>query len=275
MLKKVADLFVPDDKSHESALARTRTLGIGAHQDDLEILALHGLMSRDHTFGGVILTDGRGSPRAGAFAQKSDEEIAALRILEQRRAAVLGKYSFVSQLGLSSAALKKGDRGPAVEALLELFHACKPDVIYTHSPTDQHDTHVAVLWSVLKALEKLPFGDRPRSVLGVEVWGSLDWIPTAHVTTLDVSGSEALGVQLLRCFETQLAGGKRYELAALGRRRANATFRESHQTDSSTSQILALELAPFIGRPDELLNWIRKLHKDFADSVLARLERLR
>ena len=37
------DLFFPDQLSDDEALSRTTHLGIGAHQDDLEFMALHGI----------------------------------------------------------------------------------------------------------------------------------------------------------------------------------------------------------------------------------------
>src|SRR3990170_4629582 len=59
-----AEVFVPDGLPVEAALARTTHLGIGAHQDDLEIMAIHGILScfhqKDHWFTGVVVTDGGG-----------------------------------------------------------------------------------------------------------------------------------------------------------------------------------------------------------------------
>jgi len=40
--------------------------------------------------------------------------------------------------------------------------------------------------------------------------------------------TENLQFALLGVFESQIAGGKRYDLALMGRRRANATYFESH-----------------------------------------------
>ena len=41
------DVYVPDGEPEESALARTTHLGIGAHQDDLEIMAISGIFNID------------------------------------------------------------------------------------------------------------------------------------------------------------------------------------------------------------------------------------
>ncbi|MBT4901719.1 MAG: hypothetical protein HON54_07415, partial [Verrucomicrobia bacterium] len=40
-----ADLFIPDDFEPSQALGRTTHLGVGAHQDDLEVMALHGILA--------------------------------------------------------------------------------------------------------------------------------------------------------------------------------------------------------------------------------------
>ena len=63
-----ADLFIPDNSEPSQALGRTTHLGIGAHQDDLEVMALHGILacyqSDERWFGGVTVTNGSGSSRA-------------------------------------------------------------------------------------------------------------------------------------------------------------------------------------------------------------------
>ena len=39
-----AEIYVPDGKSVVAALKRVTHLGIGAHQDDLEFMAFHGIL---------------------------------------------------------------------------------------------------------------------------------------------------------------------------------------------------------------------------------------
>src|SRR5262249_25154596 len=71
-----AEVFVPDGRDAESALARTTHLGIGAHQDDLEIMAYHGVLQcfgyDSRWFTGVAVTNGRGSARDLAYRDFSD-----------------------------------------------------------------------------------------------------------------------------------------------------------------------------------------------------------
>ena len=59
-----AELFVPDGLPPAGALERTTHLGVSAHQDDLEIMAYHGILEgfsrEDRWFTGVVVTDGAG-----------------------------------------------------------------------------------------------------------------------------------------------------------------------------------------------------------------------
>jgi len=54
-----ADVFVPDDLEPVAALARTTHLCVAAHQDDIEIMAYHGIAEcfgqSDMWFSGVVL----------------------------------------------------------------------------------------------------------------------------------------------------------------------------------------------------------------------------
>ena len=68
-LNPKADLLIPDQTEGPTAFARTTHLGIGAHQDDLEFMAFHGILAcfarEDRWFGGVTCTNGAGSSRSG------------------------------------------------------------------------------------------------------------------------------------------------------------------------------------------------------------------
>src|SRR4051812_9094575 len=91
-----ASVFVPDGKALPEALKRITHLGIGAHQDDLEFMALHGILAcfqnEKEWFGGVTCTNGAGSSRTGSYARFSDEQMMAVRRVEQNNAAVVGQY---------------------------------------------------------------------------------------------------------------------------------------------------------------------------------------
>ena len=91
-----AGIYIPDGKPQAEALARVTHLGIGAHQDDLEFMAFHGILEcfakDDKWFGGVTCTDGAGSSRTGPYAKFTDVEMMAIRRQEQDTAALIGGY---------------------------------------------------------------------------------------------------------------------------------------------------------------------------------------
>ena len=264
-----ADVFAPDGTEPSQALARTTHLCVGAHQDDIEIMAHAGIAEchgrADRFFTGVTVTDGAGSPRAGRYAAFTDAEMLAVRREEQRRAATLGKYSLQLQLAHPSADVKTRDHAGVSSDLAAIFGRCAPEAVYLHNPADKHDTHVATLLRCIEALRALPPGKRPRRVLGCEVWRDLDWLPDGEKVALDASARPELAAELLKAFDSQIAGGKRYDLAALGRRAANATFHTSHATDRATAITWAMDLTPLVA--DE------KLSVD--DFTLAHVDRLR
>ena len=105
-----ASTLVADGAPLDEAFRRITHLGIGAHQDDLEIMAYHGIAccfgDDARWFGGITCTDGAGSPRAGSFADFSDGQMKEARRREQEEAARLGQYGVMVQLGYPSATIR-------------------------------------------------------------------------------------------------------------------------------------------------------------------------
>jgi len=248
--KPDASVFIPDGLAVEEAFCRVTHLGIGAHQDDLEIMAFHGIQkcftSQDLWFGGVTCTNGGGSPRAGEYASFSDEDMAALRRREQEKAAILGGYGALVQLNYASAEVKDVGTGRLRADLVKILKATRPEVVYTHNPADKHDTHLAVVFTALAALRELDPGERPATVYGCEVWRGLDWMDDADKVPLDVGRRENLSMGLIGVYDSQVEGGKRYDLATVGRRRANAVYFQSHQTDEAEQVWFAMDLTPLV-----------------------------
>lgn len=245
-----AAVFVPDGLAAEDAFRRVTHLGIGAHQDDLEIMAFHGIQkcfgSRELWFGGVTCTDGAGSPRAGEYASFTDADMAALRRREQEKAAVLGNYGVLAQLNYASAEVKDVGTGRLKADLIKILRTARPEVVYTHNPADKHDTHLAVVFTALAALRELEPDERPTTVYGCEVWRGLDWMDDADKVPLDVSRRETLSLGLIGVYDSQVEGGKRYDLATAGRRRANAVYFQSHATDEAEQLWFAMDLTPLV-----------------------------
>jgi LmbE family N-acetylglucosaminyl deacetylase len=268
MSKVAADIFVPDGMREDPALARTTHLGVVAHQDDLEFMAFHGIAecfeATDRWFGGVVCTDGAGSATSGPYQALSRDELVRVRMEEQRQAARVGRYAFVAQLGLSSASLPPPPASPLVPALVRLLRRMRPQVIYTHNPADKHETHVRVLVAVLAALGSLPPEHRPQRLLGCEMWRGLDWLPDEEKTLLNTGGKPALAVALNNIFDSQISGGKRYDLAVMGRRRANATLDDPYAADALDEATIALDLTPLIGcAPDDVVDFTLRYAEQF------------
>ncbi len=245
-----ARLMIPDGLAAPEALRRTTHLGIGAHQDDLEFMAFHGILAcydqKDRWFGGVTITDGRGSSRAGKFQDWTDDQIAAERIREQDAAAVIGQYAFMAQLGHPSKSVRDARETVVRDDLFRILEATRPEVVYLHNLADKHDTHVGCALRCLEALRRLPKSDRPQKVYGCEVWRDLDWLVDSEKTPMPVSARPELARALNEVFATQIAGGKRYDLAVIGRRTANATFSQAHATDQESAMQWAMDLTPLV-----------------------------
>jgi len=270
--------FTPHDLPLEQAFARVTHLGIGAHQDDLEIMAFHGIAtcfgSEERWFGGVTCTNGAGSARSGAFSAVSDAEMIALRRREQDAAAAMGQYAAMFQLGLSSAEIKDARSSVLAGDLAQILATAQPEILYTHNPADKHETHVAVFRATLAAVRALPPEQRPKRMLGCEVWRDLDWLADKDKVRLDISGHGDLQQRLIACFASQTDGGKRYELAAPGRARANATFFAARETDRAEAIWHAMDLTPLL--LDDALDpaeFVAGHLRKFESDVLARLRR--
>ncbi|MCP5098664.1 MAG: PIG-L family deacetylase [Chloroflexi bacterium] len=245
-----ADIFVPDDVDVETAVSRTTHLGIGAHQDDLEIMAYQGILAcfarNDQWFTGVTCTNGSSSARTGPYANYTNAQMQAVRIEEQRQAAIIGQFSAMLQLGHPSSVVKDPQNTTLKDELVSILLATKPDVVYTHNPADKHPTHIGIVIPTLLALRELPPDARPKKVVGCEVWRNLDWMPDEDKVAFDVSDRENMAMALVGIFDSQIAGGKRYDLATIGRRRANATYFSSHSVDETSQIIFGMDLTPLI-----------------------------
>ena len=133
-----------------------------------------------------------------------------------------------------------------MEDIAAILRAARPEVVYTHNFADKHDTHVGVALKTLAALRTLPRELRPAQVYGCEVWRDLDWMTDTDKVAFDVSAHENLQAALLGVFDSQIVGGKRYDLATLGRRKAHATYHASHGTDETTGLNFAMDLTPLV-----------------------------
>ena len=274
-----AELFVPDGIAAEEALARTTHMAIGAHPDDLEIMAYHGILecfgNDQKWFSGVIVTNGAGSSREGLYADYSDEDMQKVRKVEQKKAAMVGEYSMVALLDYPSSEVKDPANKDIVRDIRQILDQARPNIMYIHNLADKHDTHVATALRTIQALRALPQDARPEKLYGCDVWRDLDWMIDDEKIVFDVSAHENLALALDGIFDSQIVGGKRYDLATAGRRRANATYYASHAVDVATSMIFAMDLTPLIEDPNlDIATYVAEYIERFAEEVLARLQRL-
>lgn len=274
-----AEIFVPDGLATEEALARTTYLAISAHQDDLEIMAAEPILKcyqqPDMWFSGIVVADGRGSPRDDLYKDYTDEQMHEVRIVEQKKAAVIGEYGALVLLDYPSRVVKNGADKQPVEDIIRVLQVAQPEAVYTHNLADKHDTHVGVTLRVIEAIRSLPPDQRPQRLYGCEVWRDLDWMIDADKVPFDVSGHENLQAALLGVYDSQICGGKRYDLATMGRRKANATYFASHGVDVATGMNFGMDLTPLIKDTSlDVQAYAQSFIDRFAQEVQQRLQSL-
>lgn len=273
---KNAEWFIPDGKDVETAVSRITHLAISAHQDDIEIMAYDGILkcfgTDEKWFGAVVVTNGAGSARDGIYADYTDEDMQKIRKIEQKKAAYVGDYSALALLDYSSTQVKSPDSEDIADELKRIIQLAKPEVIYTHNLADKHDTHLGVVTKVIAAIRQLPQEARPKELYGCEVWRNLDWVRDEQKVIFDVSAHPNLSAALVGVFDSQIAGGKRYDLATSGRRLANATYSSSHSVDSSDALSYAIDLTPLIQDVNlSVIKYIKEYIASFEQEVVQKL----
>ena len=250
LINQSGEIFIPDDSPFKEAIERTTHMSIAAHQDDIEIMAYDGIIkcyqTKDNWFMGVVVTNGAGSPRDGDYKNYTDSEMQVVRKEEQKKAASIGEYGALALLDYPSKDVKDPNNYEIIVELANIISKAKPEIIYTHNLADKHSTHLGVVTKVIKAIRTLKNNERPKQIYGCEVWRDLDWINDNEKITFDVSKNPDLAQKLVSSFDSQIAGGKRYDLATIGRRLANATYSSFNTVDKSNAVIHAMDLTPLI-----------------------------
>jgi LmbE family N-acetylglucosaminyl deacetylase len=273
-----AEIWVPDGVNEDAALKRTTHMGIAAHQDDVEIMCLEGILAgfgnAEQWFAAVIVTNGAGSPRDGIYAKYSDDEMQVVRRLEQKKAGFVGEYGAVALLNHPSSVVKSSSNPGPKNDLKAIIAAARPEIIYTHNLADKHDTHIGVALRTIAALRELPADQRPKKLYGCEVWRDLDWLVDEDKIVFKLDERENIATSLVGVFDSQIAGGKRYDLATQARRRAHATYFQSHSVDAAQMINFGVDLTPLIHN-DKLdpAEYIGGFVKRFADDVNARVRK--
>ena len=223
----------------------------------------------------MVVTNGAGSPRTGIYGNYTDEEMRQIRVIEQKKAAFVGDYSAQILLDYPSSVVKDPNSQDPVDDIVAILRATRPQIVYTHNPADKHDTHIGVIHKTIKALRSLAPEERPQKVYGCEVWRDLDWMLDEDKVAFDVSRYENMQMALVAVFDSQISGGKRYDLATMGRRRANATYYASHATDQADLMAFAMDLTPLIEDDQmDVASYVLDYIHRFEQDVRGRLQKM-
>jgi LmbE family N-acetylglucosaminyl deacetylase len=264
------EIFYPGQRD----LSETTHLAVGAHPDDNEVMAYDGILKcfarPDKWFTSVVVTDGAGSTRTGAYAGYTDADMIKARIEENRTAAILGKYLASVMLGYTSAEAKRENNREIVDDIKKIITKTQPEYIYIHNLADKHRTHIGSALKTLQAIRELAY--KPKAIYGCEVWRTLDWLEDNDKIKFNVAGHPHLESGLIGVFDSQIAGGKRYDLAIPGRRLANATYLDAHEIDVTDSLMFAMDLTPLADKSVDILEFVMRHINKFADDVRSNLE---
>ena len=131
---------------------------------------------------------------------------------------------------------------------------------------------MAVFLRGLEAIRAMPADRRPARVIGFEAWRDLDWLLDSDKVLLDSGRHPELAAELVKVFDSQIGGGKRYDLAAAGRRLAHATFHLSHSVDRVAGITWAVDLTPLVRNPAlSVESFVSDLIGRFQADVIRRL----
>lgn len=274
-----AEFYCPSETQLDTAFKRTTHLAISAHQDDVEIMAYDGILKcfgkNDKWFTAVVVTNGAGSARNGLYKNYTDEQMCHIRNFEQKKAACVGEYSALALLNYESSDVKNPLNKDIIEDIKAIIIEARPQVVYTHNLADKHDTHLGTTVKVIEALRELPEEVLPQNLYGCEVWRGLDWLNDEDKIVFDVSEHPNIASSVLGVFDSQICGGKRYDLAAIGRRLANATFLASHETDNATQVTYAIDLMPLVkDKKMDICEYIMEYLDRFKADVSSRINKL-
>jgi hypothetical protein len=162
-----------------------------------------------------------------------------------------------------------------MDDILAILRATRPKFAYTHNLADKHDTHAGIALRVIQALRKLDQAECPERVVGCEVWRALDRMVDSDNFQMDMSAHENLQFALLGVFDSQIVGGKRYDLASMGRQRANTTCFEWHGMDETTGLGCGMDMPPLMNNASlEPAEFAREFMQRFMNDVDDRIQRM-
>ena len=205
--------------------------------------------------------------RAAVIAAHTDAEMVEVRRDEQRRAAELGGFGAVVQLGHPSGDVKSADGVTSLADELASILEVSPSAEPLHAQSGRQARHPSSGDGGDRA-RGTPTADdacdRRGSSASRGGATSTGWA-TARSCGSTPRRTSALAQQFAAVYESQIDGAKRYDVAIQGRRRANATMHGIRSTDDAEEVIVAIDLTPLL-RNDDL---------DPVEYTLAAIDRLR
>ena len=203
------------------------------------------------------------------------EEMQQVRLLEQRKAAYVGEYACQIQLAFTSSEVKNPKETAVVEDLAKILLRRQPRVRLPAQSRRQaryarrrhHARHrrAARRARPSQAEEGLWLRSLARPGLDAR---------RRQAGAAGVSARSNIAAALVGVFDSQVSGGKRYDLATAGRRLAHATYYASHGTDQETALNFAMDLTPLVEDPslsvaDYVLSLVDRFRADVSRRVNA------
>jgi glucosamine-6-phosphate deaminase len=250
--------FDPKNRRHvealQAALAKTTHVGVGAHQDDIEIMAGPMLLKNKDHWMNIIVTDGAASKSIlnGMATELTPKQLTDMRQREQREAA-RETGTPVIQLKYPSAAVNghmgEGKRQEAAFALGTLFSAMpKTEEVFGHNPIDKHATHLAVL-AVQTAALRAAQHKNLKNVYAMEVWGGLTGIPEAQLSMFVVEDGRDLAAinTLIGKYQSQIQGqGRDYAATTTARMVGHGGYVSNpHLNNPPEGMVIGLNITDF------------------------------
>ena len=280
---KIDEPFDRHNPKHQAALAKALShatdIAIGAHPDDVEIMA-GGIQLQDvedkkptHWLS-VIVTDGAASNSmlVGSSGSKTQQEKTAMRQQEQRDAAKLTGVPVI-QMKYPSAAVNDhmgaAKKAEAAEALSYIFAAApNTERVYGHNPIDKHDTHLGVLACQTAAL-RAAANPKLKHVYGMEVWGGLTGVEP-FLSMFPVSTDVLTKLHdVLQCYQSQIEWqGRDYAKTTVARLEGHGGYvTNPHLSDPPAGMVIGLDITDLVKGPVTQLDDYAKTLLDKATAL--------
>ena len=251
----------------------TNLLAIGAHHDDIEVMAMDGILkaygSKKYSFYACVLSDGAHFSKMGKYSDISDKEMIETRNQEQIRASQIGEYANLVFLKHTREDIENNEKDVVIKNIQKVILEVQPDVVYTHNIFDKGDIHTLTAIRVIEAILGLEEDKRPRLLYGCEIFRSLDWLPDKYKVVFDLSENKELQSRLIGVYDTRMEQSRNYNKAVVGRKLAHATFGNSNSSIDEEKLIwYGINLTPVIQKGITLDEYCVKILNDFNKELL-------